>query len=341
MASLGLIEGSAEAISSILKIYSGTWSDQIQKRKPFIVVGYLFASLAKPITGFAKIWQTVLFARCFDRVGKGLRASPRDAMLSESVSPELRGQAFGLHRAMDTLGATIGPLFAILFLTYYHGSLRNIYFIAFIPGLLSVLLAFSIREQKPSITHAKRLDWKWRELPKPFKNYLVAWTLFSLTNSSDVFLILRVKQSGGSLNTTILLYVFYNLLYALLSPYFGKKSDHIPRKKVLFFGLIIFSIVYLGFSLATQIWQFMLLFGLYGIYMAATEGVGKALAVDLFDPKLKATAIGIMGMATGIATVIASTFAGVLWDHFGFQWTFIYAALGAILGAIILQRKIA
>ena len=340
MTSLGLIEGSAEAISNILKIYSGRWSDRIQKRKPFIVVGYVFASLSKPLTGLANVWTDVLMARCFDRVGKGLRTAPRDAMLSESVEPEKRGHAFGLHRAMDTMGATIGPLFAILFLTFYHGELRTIYFLAFIPGLISVLLALSIREIKVEVKKEERIPWKWKELPHPFKNYLMAWTVFSLTNSSDVFLLLKVKQAGGSTTLTILLYVFYNLLYSTMSPYFGKRSDQIPRKKVLLFGLMVFSLVYFGFAFATATWHFWLLFGLYGIYMAATEGVGKALAVDLFDPRFKATAIGILGTSTGIATVLASTIAGAIWDSWGSQWAFIYTASGAFVGAFILQAKI-
>lgn len=336
MASLGLIEGTAEAVSNILKVYSGSWSDRIRKRKPFIVVGYIFASISKPLTGLAAVWQHVLLARSLDRVGKGLRTAPRDAMLAESVEPGLRGQAFGLHRAMDTMGAAIGPLIAILFLTYYQGELRTIYFLAFIPGLISVLLAMTIREKKVEVQVEQKLKWKWRGLPGPFKSYLFGWTVFSLTNSSDVFLLLRAKESGASVTMTILLYVFYNLLYALLSPFFGKRSDRVPRKNVLFFGLVVFTLVYLGFSFATELWQFWILFGLYGIYMAATEGVGKALAVDLFDSHWKATAIGILGTTTGLATIFASTFAGVIWDQWGSRWTFVYTASGAILGGMIL-----
>ena len=340
MTSLGLIEGCAEAVASILKIYAGSWSDRIGKRKIFVVVGYLFAALAKPMTGLARVWPHILFARSFDRVGKGLRTAPRDAMLSESVTSEERGHAFGIHRAMDTAGAAIGPLIAIAFLTFYTGSLRTIYFLAFIPGLLSVVLATSIREKPPTTKIPVMTPWSWRTLPKPFRNYLIGWTLFSLTNSSDVFLLMRVRQSGASVTLMILLYCFYNLFYALLSPYFGKWSDRIPRKKVLSVGLVVFALVYLGFSMATEVWQFWLLFALYGVYMAATEGVGKALAVDLFDPKLKATAVGIIGMTTGIATVIASTFAGILWDHFGSTSAFIYGAGGALAAILVLNRAV-
>jgi len=344
MTSLGLIEGCAEAVASILKIYSGVWSDRIQKRKPFIVVGYLFASLAKPMTGLATLWTHVLFARSFDRVGKGLRTAPRDALLSESVSADQRGHAFGVHRMFDTMGAAIGPLLAIAYLSYGEQSLRNIYYYAFIPGLLSVLLATFIREPVKTLTVSKpilqtKIGWKWMEYPSSFRNYLIAWTVFSIANSSDVFLLMKVKQSGASMTTLILLYIFYNFLYATLSPYFGKKSDHHPRTNVLMFGLIVFSIVYAGFSVASELWQFFLLFGLYGVYMASTEGVGKALAVDLFHPDQKATAIGILGMTTGIATILASTFAGFLWDQFGSMWTFLYASAGALIAVVILRKN--
>lgn len=344
MTSLGLIEGCAEAVASILKIYSGVWSDRIRKRKPFIVVGYVFASLAKPMTGMATVWTHVLFARSFDRVGKGLRTAPRDALLSESVSIDQRGHAFGIHRMFDTMGAAIGPLIAIAYLSDNHSSLRTIYYYAFIPGLLSVLLATFIREPRKSALDstpvaAPKMEWNWKSFPLSFRNYLIAWTVFSIANSSDVFLLMKVKQTGASMTTLILLYMFYNFLYAILSPYFGKKSDHHPRTNVLMFGLIIFSVVYAGFSVASELWHFFILFGLYGIYMASTEGVGKALAVDLFHPDQKATAIGILGMTTGIATILASTFAGFLWDQFGPMWTFIYASIGAMIAAAILRKN--
>ena len=343
MTSVGLIEGCAEAIASLLKTYAGTWSDRIGKRKPFIILGYLFAALAKPLTGLATVWPQVLFARSFDRVGKGLRSAPRDAMLSESVAPELRGEAFGLHRAMDTMGATIGPILAIVYLHFAHDQLRTIYLLAFIPGLLAVLLAMSLREKKeikgdPTKRPVLIQPWKWASLPKPFRRYLTAWSLFSIANCSDVFLLMRAKEAGATVTLTIMLYCFYNLIYAILSRPFGKWSDRIPRQKILALGLVVFALVYLGFSVASELWHFWFLFGVYGIYMAATDGVGKALAVDLFDPKLKATAVGILGTMTGISTVIASTIAGLLWDHLGSSWAFIYGALGAILATALLLK---
>jgi len=337
MTSLGLIEGVATAVASILKIYAGAWSDRIRKRKVFVVVGYLFAAVAKPLTGIATQWSEVLFARSFDRFGKGLRTAPRDAMLSESVTAEERGHAFGIHRGMDTAGATLGPLIAIAYLAYYHGPLRMIYFLAFIPGLISMGLAMTISEPKPTTEIPKMTPWTWKGLSPAFKNYLLGWTLFSLTNSSDVFLLMKARQGGASVTITILLYCFYNLFYAVLSPYFGKWSDKIPRKKIMVFGLLLFALVYLGFSFATELWQYWALFAVYGVYMAATDGVGTALAVDLFDPHRKATAVGILGMTSGIATIIASTCAGLIWDHFGSTWTFVYGASGAILAMVVLS----
>ncbi len=340
MTSLGLIEGTAEAVASILKIYSGVWSDRIQKRKPFIIIGYVFASLSKPMIGLATSWTQVWFARNFDRVGKGLRTAPRDALISESVPLEQRGHAFGIHRAMDTSGATIGPLIALLYLHFSKDSLRWIYLLAFIPGFISVVLATLIMEQgvesKPAELDIPRIQLRWNLFPPSFRNYLLAWTFFSLMNSSDVFLLMKVRDSGIDLTNTILLYVFYNFLYAMMSPYFGKKSDHLPRKNVFVFGMFIFSMVYLGFSFASEILHFIILFGLYGVYMAATEGVGKALAIDLFPQNQKATAVGVLGVTTGVSMILASTLAGYLWDHFGSSSTFLISASGSLLSAFLM-----
>ncbi|HWU42055.1 MAG TPA: MFS transporter, partial [Bdellovibrio sp.] len=331
VSSVGLIEGFAEAVASLLKTYSGFWSDRIQSRKTFIWVGYLFAALAKPITGLAQTWTHVLFARGFDRTGKGLRTAPRDALLAESVPVHLRGAAFGWHRMMDTLGAAIGPLLAILFLKF-STNLRDIYFLAFIPGILAVAVAWSIKEKKSTKTSSAAAKMKWGSffsLPTNFKFYLFSWTLFSLTNSSDVFLLLKVQQAGVSLTEMILMYCFYNLFYAFASPYLGGLSDKMGRKIILIFGLIVFAIVYAGFAFANSELHFWILFAVYGLYMAATDGVGKAAAIDLLDPSLKATAVGYLGTVTGISTLVASTAAGILWDHFGAAATFGYGCLGA------------
>ncbi len=335
---IGLIEGFAEALASLLKSTSGVWSDRIRSRRHFVWVGYLLTALAKPLIGLSNSWLGVLSARALDRTGKGIRSAPRDALLSEAVAPELRGAAFGWHRAMDTLGAAIGPLIAIYYLNY-HTDLRSIYFWAFIPGLIAVAIVFGIDEKsqiqkKPAANPKPQISLF--KLSRKFHFYLISWTVFSIGNSSDVFILLKTKASGLELRSTILLYCFYNLIYALLSPYLGSLSDRISRKWIISGGLFVFALTYIGFSLANGFWSFFFLFGIYGIYMAATDGVGKALAVDLLPKDMKATGLGLLGTFTGFATLIASISAGFIWDHFGAAFSFYYAATGALIAAALM-----
>jgi MFS family permease len=338
--SLGFIEGLAEAIASLLKTYSGVWSDRLGKRKQFIWVGYLFAAISKPLIGFSQSWVHVLAAKILDRTGKGIRTGPRDALLAESVPAHQRGAAFGFHRMMDTMGAALGPLLAILFLKY-SANLRLMYFIAFIPGMLAVSLALSLKETAPAENkqiQAKKSWLSFLKLPSNFIHYLVAWGLFSLTNSSDVFLLLKTQQAGVGLQETILMYCFYNLVYSLGSPYLGGLSDRVGRKRVLLFGLFIFTLVYVGFIFADKRFQFWGLFGVYGLYMAATEGVGKAFAIDILGEDKKATAGGYLGTVTGISTLIASTTAGFLWQYYGSAATFFFGAVGSSLAFLVLSQ---
>jgi MFS family permease len=242
---------------------------------------------------------------------------------------------------MDTLGAAIGPLLALLYLSLEGGkNLRPIYYWALIPGLIAVLISFLVKDRgTPSprkVRAAAFVDPK--SFSPSFKTYLLAWTVFSLTNSSDVFLLMKAKSAGVGLTEVILLYCGYNLMYSVFSPYFGGLSDRIGRKSLLISGLIVFAGVYLGFSFASFRWHFWVLFGVYGVYMAATDGVGKALAVDLVDPVKKATGLGALGTVTGVSTVIASTVAGALWDYLGPFATFLYGALGSLLAVLLLLR---
>lgn len=338
MASLGLIEGIAESIASLMKTYSGSWSDRIARRKPFVVAGYLLGALSKPIIGISHSWVGVLGARALDRTGKGLRSAPRDAMIADSVEPANRGAAFGWHRGMDTLGAAVGPLFAVLLLSWNPDDLRSLYFWALIPGLISVAIIFSIREPVHKIEVRK---WEkpfrtWQRFDGPFKRYLFAWGIFSLANSSDVFLLMKAKAFGFSTQSVILLFCAYNLTYSFSSPWLGKLSDEIGRKALMVSGLFIFCMVYLGFGLATSAWHFWALFLIYGLYMGATEGVGKALAIDLSPDGFKATSVGMLGTVTGLCTIFASFAAGILWDQIGPSWAFFYAAGGALVAAILI-----
>ncbi len=338
MLHIGFIEGVAEALASLLKSTSGAWSDRIQSRRTFVWAGYLLTALAKPLIGFSSSWTGVLSARALDRTGKGIRSAPRDALLSEAVPAELRGAAFGWHRAMDTLGAAIGPLIAVFYLKY-HGDLRAIYFWAFLPGLLAVAFVFGVQDSVPkkaSSVGQTRTKISISMLSNKFRFYLGTWTLFSIANSSDVFILLKAKASGIELQTSILLYCFYNLIYALLSPYLGILSDRIQRKWIICAGLLVFALTYLGFSQASNFWSFFFLFGIYGIYMAATDGVGKALAIDLLPPEMKATGLGILGSFTGVASLFASLSAGFIWDHWGVSQCFYFSAAGAMLAAALL-----
>jgi MFS family permease len=347
-AAVGMIEGVAEATASLLKSVSGRWSDRTGARKPFVIGGYTLSALAKPLIGVASGWALVLLARVLDRFGKGLRSSPRDALLADSIAPEYRGRAFGWHRAMDTAGAVIGPLLALWLITVLHDNLRMVFFWAFIPGLLGALLVLLVRERRHRVEAKAVPSIAYGALPPGFRNYLWAWGIFSIANSSDVFLILRANQTlGGALPQVILLYVLYNLIYAIASPWLGHLSDTMGRRRVLIGGLLVFTLVYTGFALATQGWHIWALFAIYGLYTAATDGVGKALAVDLVPKEIRASALGLLGTVTGLAALLASTVAGSLWTlarahqplaSQGAWAPFLYGAVGALFGAMLLLR---
>jgi MFS family permease len=344
---LGVIEGAAEATASLLKSVSGRWSDQTGRRKPFVLAGYSLSAFAKPLIALAGPWGVVLAARVFDRLGKGLRASPRDALLAESVTPEARGRAFGWHRAMDSAGAVLGPLIALPFVLVAAqdpNKLRLVFLAAFVPGILGALLVLLVREQPraPRADAAPRADW--RALSPNFRAYLLAWGAFALANSSDTFLLLRAQTvfaargAGNAVALTLLAYVLYNAVYAAASPYLGHLSDRLGRKAVLIGGLIVFAAVYLGFAVDGPPWLLWPLFAVYGLYTAATDGVGKALAVDLAPAEMRAGALGLLGTVSGLAALLASLVAGVLWSRFGAPVPFLYGAVGAVLGAVLLLR---
>ncbi|MGE3608272.1 MAG: MFS transporter [Bacteriovoracaceae bacterium] len=326
---LGLIEGVAEGVSSLLKTYSGFLSDKMAKRRPFFFIGYLLSVISKPLIGVSTTYLHVLSARVLDRLGKGLRTSPRDALITDLVKSEDRGFAFGWHRAFDTLGAVTGPLLGLVILKYF-ADMRMAYFFATIPGLLSVLLIFFIREPKPTAHKSvQNFRFNFKELSHEYKSFIVGWTIFCLTNSSDAFLILKMKQSGLEFSNIILIYAFYNFIYALLSPSLGDLSDRIGTKKVLMFGLLLFTFVYAGFAFANQAYQFVFLFLVYGAFMASTEGVSRAHASRLVPKDSSGTALGIFNTCMGFAQIFASVFAGFLWDQFGPQTALLYSCLGS------------
>lgn len=335
VAVVGLIEGVAEAIASLVKPIAGRFSDRSGKRVPYMVWGYSLSTLGKPLIALAQAWPLVLVARSVDRLGKGVRTGARDAYIADSVDEADRGRAFGWHRALDTAGAVVGALLSLLLLWLTHDNLRLVVWLALIPGLISVYFVSRLREV-PSPSRPSRESVATDvtvPLGSEFRTYVGVWAVFAVVNSSDVFLILRAKNVGLNTTAVVLLYVLYNVVYALASPRLGALSDRIGRRFLLVAGLLVFAAVYVGFAVAISAWQLVVLFAVYGVYMAATEGVGKALAVDLVPQGGRAAAVGVLGMVTGVATLLASVIAGVLWSAVGPWAAFAYGATGALITA--------
>ena len=333
MSVLGLIEGAAESAASILKAFSGWLSDRIAKRQPFVVWGYSLSSFAKPLLFFAYSWPLVLVSRLLDRVGKGLRTSARDAMIVDATDAPYRGKAFGFHRAMDTLGACIGPLIAILLLTALKENIRMVFLIAFIPAVLAVLtLIFFLKEVPPAHVNNKNyLRSNLHVFSPDFKAFLFASAIFAIGNSSDAFLIMRAKGLGLSVTMVILAYVLYNISYSALSVPFGAISDKMPRKNVMILGYAVFALVYVGFAMITHSAMIWPLFFVYGFYIAKTDGVGKALVSDMVPKEYVGTAMGLYHFVLGIFAFFASLIAGLLWTHIGAPAPFYYgAAMSAV-----------
>lgn len=330
---VGLIEGIATATQYIIQGFSGWLSDKLQKRKYIAIFGYTISAFSKPFIGFAIIWPEVLLARFLDRVGAGTRSAPRDALVASSVSEEYRGKAFGIEGIGDNLGAFVGPLLAIVLLFFLKVDIRNIFYLAFIPGILAVLMASLLHERKTVENHIKIT---LSHFPKAYWKYLFVTAIFGIGNSSNAFLILQTKDAGVSLQTTILIYAFYNLVAALASYPAGFLSDLWGRKNILLFSFIIFILTYLGFAISKNILILGALFLLYGLYQGIFRSVGKALVTDLVPLELRASGIGWYSTTIGLSGLIASIVAGLLWDKTSHPAVFIYGAIFASLGSIAL-----
>jgi MFS family permease len=326
---IGILEGVAEATAGLSKGYFGKWSDNIGKRLPFVQVGYMLSGLSRPMMGMfvAPIW--IFFSRTLDRFGKGIRTAARDAILSDEATPETKGNVFGFHRAMDTLGAVIGPLLALLYLYFYPAQYKTLFFIAFIPSLFAVGASFLIKEKQSSLkVNIKRTSFfdflkYWNVAPSNYRKLVFGLLLFAVFNSSDIFLLLKAKQAGLSDTMVIGVFIFYNLIYALFAWPFGSLADKFGLKNVFIFGLLIFSIVYFGIGLSDNTYIIIGLFFLYGLYSAATEGISKAWISNISDKSDTATAIGTYAGFQSICAMIASTIAGLIWYNYGADVTFI------------------
>jgi MFS family permease len=337
---VGIVEGAAQATQNIVQGVSGWASDKLQQRKPIALVGYALAAFAKPLIGLTNIWQGVLGARFLDRLGTGVRSAPRDALIAASAQEESRGKAFGLEGIGDNAGAFLGPLLAVLLLFALHIEMRSIFFLALIPGLLAVIMIALIKE-KPVETSAKsKLDVNLRQFPRAYWKYLTVIALFGIGNSSNSFLILQTKSLGISLEATVLIYAFFNLIAALISYPSGYFSDKLGRKFILLVAFIIFLITYLGFALLTNIYLIAVLFIFYGLFQGIFRSVGKAFASDFVPQPLRASAVGWYSTTVGLTGLIASIVAGQLWDRIGHPAVFLYGAIFAIVGSATLLAVI-
>lgn len=337
---LGLIEGVAEATSSLLKLCSGVITDRTRRAKPWIVVGYALAGFSRPLTAFIGSWPWLLAIRFADRVGKGLRSSPRDALLAASVAPERRGLAFGFHRAMDNAGAVVGPLLAALLLGL-GWSMHDLFLASLAPALLCLGLALALPEPADGrVGQRASFDWRLGVLPAPFRRYLLAVALFTLGNSSNMFLLLRARELGLSDAQVPLAWAAVSAVATLFSTPLSALSDHWGRRRLILGGWLAYGLFYLGLGLLTpgNPWLLFGLFAFYGLFMAATEGVEKALVADLAPPRRLGTAYGWFNLTTGAMLLPASVLFGVLYETWGALAAFACSSACACGGALLLLR---
>lgn len=354
MVFIGLIDGVAETTASLIKIYSGALSDKIGKRKWLAVLGYAISTVAKPFLYFASTWGWVLGIRFADRVGKGIRTAPRDALVAFSTDAGNRGFAFGFHRAGDTAGAFIGIGIAALIirLTQTNEALLSIntfqmvVLASIIPAVLAVIvLAAGSTDLGAAGTGTEKMRFSLKEVNPRFKTFLFIMVLFTLGNSSDSFIILRAQERGLNVLQTMFMLMTFTAIYTVLSGPLGALSDQVGRRKLIIGGWLAYVFVYLGFALANAGWQIWILFGLYGIFYAATEGVAKALVADLVPEAQRGTAYGLFNAAIGITALPASLIAGLLWQGLG-QWAgfgpsapFFFGAGMALFASLLLWRE--
>ena len=339
---IGIIEGVAEATSSVLKVFSGWLSDKLRSRKWLAVIGYGISALAKPFFYIASTWEAIGAIRWADRVGKGVRTAPRDALVADNVKPEQRGLAFGLHRAADTAGAMLGILIAafVVWKLQAAGSalqehtFRTIVLISIIPAVLAVISLAVMTKEKKSQGDAKAPKISFRGLGKNFLLFMIIVGIFDLGNSSDAFLVLRAQERGMSTLSILIMLAVFNLVYTLVSTPAGMISDKIGRKKLIIGGWTMYALIYLGFALAKNVTHIWLLYVAYGLYYGMAYGTAKAMLSDLVPKDLRGTAFGTYNAFLGILDFPASLIAGLLWSGAG-SWKGFGASAPFFFGAIL------
>lgn len=345
---IGILEGVAEATAGLSKGYFGNLSDVLQKRVPFVKGGYTLSAISKPLLAVFKFPLWVFFARTLDRLGKGIRTGARDAILSDETTPEHKGKVFGFHRSMDTVGAAIGTVFALIYLYFYPHHYQMLFIIASFPGLIAIALSFLLKEKSKNLKNDKgsvKISFfgyfrYWKHASPGYRRLTGGLLAFALFNSSDAFLLLAMKNQGMTDTRMIGFYIFYNLVYALMSYPIGAIADRIGLKTMLITGLFIFSLVYFFFGFATSFVAFAILFFFYAIYTASTEGVSKALISNLADKSDTATAIGYYTSFASIFTLLSSSLSGLLWYSIGPKAMFMISGVGVFCVVIYLISQL-
>lgn len=345
---IGLIEGFAESVASLLKLFSGYLSDKFDKRKLPVFLGYSLAAVTRPLLAFVTSWPQVLVVRMTDRIGKGIRGAPRDALLAASVPKEKRGIAFGFNRAADHMGAVIGPVVAFILLSMIAMDSENptarefqqVFLYASIPVALGLfVIVFFVKEERrvePNGQATEPIKFSLRGFDPNFKRFLVIIAIFTLSNSTDAFLLLRAEQAGISPAVLPLLWMVLHFSKVFFSLAGGHWSDKIGRKRLIFAGWIVYALVYAGFAFVQSPWQAGALFVVYGVYFGLTEGVEKALVADMVDEDKRGTAFGLYNLAFGITVFPASLMFGLFWTQFGAETAFLVSSAISIIAALML-----
>jgi MFS family permease len=333
---IGLLEGLANFTAGISKGYFGKWSDEKGVRLPFVRLGYFLSAISKPMLAVFTLKLWIFFARALDRLGKGVRTAPRDALLSQEATRQTKARVFGFHRALDTTGAMLGPVLAWVYLYFYPGRYAGIFYLAFIPGLISVLLISVLREKMHPVSTLSKGNFfsffnYWKIATPEYKKLVPGLLLFALFNSSDIFLLLVTREVTGSDMTTIAAYVFYNFVYAGASYPLGSLADRLGMKTVFIAGLVLFTVVYGGFAFHPSTVVIFILFFIYGLYAAATEGIASAWITNLAHETNTATAVGFYTSCQSICALLASVIAGLIWSQAGSQVLFFSTAVCIVL----------
>jgi len=337
---IGILEGFAEAMAGLSKGYFGKLSDKSGKRVPFVQIGYAFSALSKPLMAIFILPVWIFLLRSIDRLGKGIRTGARDAILSEEATPLTKGKVFGFHRSMDTLGAVLGPGLALIYLYYYPENYISLFYLAAIPGVLAIVATFYLKDnasrQKAKIATPSFFSFLsyWKTSPGNYRKVVFGLLVFALVNSSDVFLLLKVKEIGIEDPLIIGLYIFYNLIYAIFAFPLGVIADKIGLRLIFIFGLILFSAVYFGMSQKLDLYNLFILFFLYGIFAAATEGISKAWISNIVATEDTATAIGTYSGFQSICALLASGWTGLIWYYYGSSVAFWISGITTLMVAL-------